>query len=314
MWRYLGIVLMALVIEGCQTPPLWTSSELNTFQVVSYGYDVRHYRAYFTRADLSLLPNKKRTMFFEHTKHHTLAVLLRRRNRYELYDMSDPSHPKIRFETPKPLSLSALYRRLRRYGYRPANLQKLGIQVAIAPRRYRGVKTWMIEIEDFSRLKKRYLKAIKLGQSALVRRLKPIPAVLIAPELRAAFIAARTPKKRKALIRIARRLRINLPETSHPAQTSQSSSPHRFEYYLKRASESELRKILNTSTEKTKINSVQRRALRQRLHQLERDRLLKKGSLDELIDAYRREKDPLLKRRIMELLEKRALPTLEENH
>ena len=302
MRRLIGLTMLVFLLGGCQIPDFTAAFKLNTFHIVSYGNDVRHYRAYFLRKNLTFLPNGRRTLLAVHTKTQSPAIVIRRKGYDEVYDMATYRHIAFREKASKHRTLRTLQRFLARRGYRIVNTRNFGVHLTTGPRKYRGYKTWLIDLKDYSRLKRRYLQALRHNPCRL-KQLKPIPADLIKKELRLAVSKRLNVSDRTCLYESAKRLHISLPSPQKkPTPDRQNPS---FSYYISHASEKELRTLLHTKTYKTRFSTFQQRALRQRLRQLEHDRLLKHGSLEELFAAYKHNKDPRIKQRIMQLLEQR---------
>ena len=108
---------------------------------------MKEHRAYFTRDGLLPLSHKKKYLFLFHPKHHHLYVLFKKRDYYLLYNLSVPKREPQKL---KASSTRNILRLLRKYGYRyPNDLKKLGFVVHTGLRRYKGVKTIMIDVKYY---------------------------------------------------------------------------------------------------------------------------------------------------------------------
>lgn len=90
------------------------------------------------------------------------------------------------------------------------------------------------------------------------------------------------------------------PQT--PAQTP-AQKPYR--YYLKRASLKELSAYISDQATRNSLSYTRYNRLTKRKKVLQEEKLLKDGNLEELIAAYKTNKDPTYKKRIMELIKEK---------
>jgi hypothetical protein len=192
-------------------------------------------------------------------------------------------------------------------GYRKANLHKLGYIVSTGLRRYKGVKTLMIDVKDYSRLKARYLKAIDTYNADMVHSIKEkLPSSFVKAHLLSRYRQAQTDSQRTALLQIAKKLGIHIPNTSSSPQEEenkpQTTSGKSYYYYLYFAPTKELKAYIEKGKADGTLTTKKQRELEARLWELRKNMLLENGSLDALIAAYKEHKDPALKQRIMELL------------
>jgi hypothetical protein len=303
------MTLFAFFTSGCgNLSNFFSHREVNKVHVISYGKEVKRYRGYFTRTELYRFPSGKRTLFLYHPKRKEIALLLHRKDGFYLHPFRADKTVAHRYAPKTRASVRKALRHFAKMGYRPlSDPKKEGFIVKTGLRRYKGHKTVMVEVEDYSVLKKHYIEALRHPKSSKLRKLPSIPASLIKQEIKRAYKNAK-PEEKDAIADLARRLGIVLPgQKEHPTEKKPNAGTNNgksFDYYLQNASEKELRAYLRRSKEEGTLDEVSYRTLEQRLHQLEYKNLLKYGTIDELIEAYRTHKDPRIKKRIMQLLER----------
>ena len=291
---------LLLFFHGCSINQLFLSDEIDTITTVQQSRFVRHNRAYFSRANLLPLSGKKPFLLLTHKKRHDLGVLLHRGNTYLLYRFFSPSTPPVRFK----VNHRQLLKKLARYGYTPlGNPENKGYIVHSGPRRYKGVKTYLIDITDYSKLKTRYQDAIRNYRSDMLSGIHDrLPKQLIEPYLRHYSQQADTEEKKKEIARIAEKLHISLDQKNAPPSLLPNSDQPSYHYYRYRASMYELGNYLNSPQSRAALTPAQYTILQHRLSTLQQEKLLHEGSLETLIAAYEENHDPRFKRRIMELL------------
>ncbi|MCF6205856.1 MAG: hypothetical protein L3J47_03020 [Sulfurovum sp.] len=147
------ILSVLLLMQGCSLNQLFLGNEIDTVHTVRHTSKVKEYRAYFSRENLKPVLHGKKYLFLSHTKYpHSLWVLLHRKDRFLLYNMTaSRQSPKIFTHT----SVKKLLRKLVKNGYRQVpHPQKIGFVVHTGLRKYKGIKTIMIEVKRYtSRLK-----------------------------------------------------------------------------------------------------------------------------------------------------------------
>jgi DNA-binding phage protein len=296
------VVFTIIFLSGCNTSLPWLQNRVvDKVYVVSVDKGVKRFRGYFRRDSLYRFDDGKRTRFLYHPKRHEAALLLHRKDGYYLYPFRLKHAKPVRYGNART-SLSEAMRKFASYGYRHmVQPEANNFIITTGLRRYKGYKTVMVELADYHNLHQHYLDALKRKDFATLMRLPDIPSQLIRETLVRTYRSETDPTLRKRLEKVADKLGIKLP-------LSQKNDPKKlFDYYLRHASSEELRQYLNTTRTNGELDTVSRRALQQRLHQLEYERLLKEGNLDRLIEAYRKYKDPRLKARIMELMNQKKL-------
>lgn len=353
--RYFVFLVLLFVMNGCAINRLFLSDEIDKVNVVKYTPYVKHHRAYFTRTNLKPMFNNRKYLFLYSPKQRDLALLLRRNKDYLLYSFSKPENPAIKFKSKGKISKNNLLRSLRKAGYRIANLTRLGFDAKIGLRRYKGVKTLMVEIKDYRNLKRRYESAIKHYQAAKVLRIKtPLLKKFIYSYLIYYYKRAKTPAQRKQLELIANKLQIRMTKhkpvkqkTNKPIsiqstkkhtkakqtvptlqpkpidiqeeETTNKEEPNEtvilypepsiqvkpYSYYLYQASLYELSNYLDDPQSAKDLSHSQHNILKHRLSKLKEEQLLQEGSLETLIAAYKKNKDPRFKQRILELMKEK---------
>jgi len=292
---------LLLLLHGCSINQLFLTDEIDTITTVRQGHFVKHNRAYFSREHLLPLSNKQPYLLLTHTKRHDLGLLLRSKEHYLLYHFFSPQKSPLRFQT----SRRHLLRKLAQLGYMPlTNPKERGYLVHSGPRRYKGVKTYLIDITDYTKLKRRYEDAIRNYNSAMLLGVHDqLPKQLIEPYLRYYSQRADSDKKKEEIGRIAKKLHISLEETpAVQVQYPENSDQTPYHYYRYRASMYELGNYLNSPQSRAELTPAQYTILQHRLGTLQQEKLLQEGSLETLLAAYEENHDPRFKRRIMELL------------
>jgi hypothetical protein len=300
------VIAMLLLLQGCSLDNLFVSSGVDKVYVVKYNTYVKHRRAYFSRDDLRRFPNGKRYLFLYNRKTHNLGVLLRTKHAYKLYSFSHSNRSPLTYRQHLHSYKKAL-RYFAKKGYYRTNIHALGYVVKTGLRRYKGVKTLMIDVKDYSALKKRYLQAIRSYDASRISSIKEkLPASFIKADLLSYYKKAQNQEQREQLLRIADKLGIHIPHTSSPSQEEgapkRAPSGKSYYYYLYFAPTTELKAYITKGKADGTLTPKKQHELEARLWELRKNMLLENGSLDALIEAYKEHKDPAIKQRIMELL------------
>ncbi len=288
-------------------------------------------------------------------KNEELAVLLHRNNNdYSLYNFTKPETAPITLRAKRKNSLSVALKTLKRQGYVRKNLNALGYDTNLALRRYKGVKTLMIEVKDFRRLKKLYMKAIQDYNAQEIRSIDTVlPQNLIYTHYENYRKRAKTSGRLAQLQIIADHLGFNSnipkktpvenkakvtkvpeqkkvikdtqPETIPTIKEKQEETPvvevknvpvqevsikpkkptKGYVYYRKRASLDELRRYLSKSETRSSLSYSKYKKLQRHANKLQEEKLFNEGSLEELIAAYKVNKRPKYKKRIMTLMKEK---------
>ncbi len=306
------ITLSILFISGCSIDGLIVWGEVNKVQIVKQNAYIKHYRAYFHRSPLHTIRHGKKYLFFYNRKTKDLAILLHPKNKYILYSFSHPDLV-MKIRSDRKHSYAHMMKTLRQKGYRITSPHTVGYTTNVSLRRYKKVKTYLVEVKNYQHLQHLYKKAIKTYNAKGIKKIKTkLPKVLIDTYYQAYKAKATTTEQFKALNIIANKLDL---ETFHPSkkQTSQEksraetlidtkkdNSTQLYRYYLKDASYTELTHYLSSSDAKHALSYEQHNMLNKRYNQMKEERLLENGSLEELISAYKKNKNPKYKLKIMQ--------------
>lgn len=154
------LLLSALfMFTGCSINQLFIKDEIDKVNIVKYTSTMKEHRAYFTREGLRPLLHKKKYLFLYHPKHHHLYVLFKKRDYYLLYNLSIPKREPQKL---KASSTRKILHLLKKYGYQyPNDLKKLGFIVHTGLRRYKGVKTIMIDVKYYKSKTLKQKKALQ---------------------------------------------------------------------------------------------------------------------------------------------------------
>lgn len=354
--RNIALVIMLFFFNSCSLNQLFLPEEVDTVTVVKYKPYFKHHRAYFTRAYLKPIAGKQKYRFLYHPKKQELAVVLHRKNEYLLYNFSNPKTPTLKFNAQSKTKYRHILRKLKRQGYVSRNISSLGYVPTVALRKYKGIKTLMIEVKDYRRLKNVYEKAIRTYNAKLVQSIRTtLPKNLIYAYYERYRKRAKTTQQLAQLQRIANKLGFNsniakpqqkkkrtetandikdeestqqpeakIIETSTEEETPKKETPEAetpkaekeaeeiytaprqitkgYDYYRYHASYKELQKYLSKSESRSTLTYTQYNKLRRHANKLNEERLLNEGSLEELITAYKANKNPKYKQRIMTLM------------
>jgi len=292
--KRLLLLSVLFIFTGCSINQLFLSDEIDRVNIVKYTSHTKEHRAYLTREGLLPVKQHKKYLFLYHPKRHHLYMLLRKKHYHLLYNLTVPGRePRKMMQR----STGKLLRSLKRSGYRhPKELEDLGFVVRTGLRRYKGVKTIMVDIKDYRPLKKQYERAIRdYDASKLSGIHTPLPKKMILPYFTHYYNHARTQKQKEELRKIARKLNIGITEKPDEPNLIQPLFP----YYLHQASFSELSAYLQMDKSKKELTLAERSLLEHRLEDMERKKLLEEASLETLIETYRRNPDPEFKKHIL---------------
>jgi len=202
------LIVILFFLNSCSFNNPFLSEELDKVTVVKYAPYAKHHRAYFTRTSLVPLAGKQKYKFLYHSKKRELGVLLHRKDKYLFYNFTKPEAPVLSLST--TISYADALKVFKRKGYRARNLQHLGYVPKVAPRLYKGVKTLMIEVKDYRRLKRLYLHAIKSHNVSKIKSIKTLlPKSLIYADYKNYKNHAKTEAQKDALRFIANKLSFN---------------------------------------------------------------------------------------------------------
>jgi len=311
--RKILIALSMFLISGCSIDGLVVWGEVNKVQVVKQNAYIKHYRAYFQRSHLQSIRHGKRYLFLYNKKTKDLAILLHPKNKYILYSFSHPNLV-IKIRADRKHGYYHMIKVLKRKGYRITSPRSVGYTANVSLRRYKKVKTYLVEVRNYQHLQDMYKQAIKTYDATKIKRIRTrLPKVLIEPYYKKYKAQATTQEQLKQLNIIATKLHLNEPApTSEPIEEDKEPQPQLptdtkenmvkplYTYYLNNASYYELNNYLSTSEAKKTLSYTQYNSLKKRNSHLQEKDLLQNGSLEELITAYKKNKNPRYKSKIMQ--------------
>ena len=311
MFRVVVSVFL-LLFGGCSLESLSALNEVDRVELVHRNASMKLYRAYFVRTKLNSVRGHRKYLFFYNSRREELAILLHPGRRYKLYSITRPHRVIVTAGADKRRGYRHIVGILSRKGYHRVSLSKVGFTSRTALRKYKGFKTLMVEVRDYRRLLHRYRKAIRSYDASLLAREKgKLPPALIMPYLHRYEKMAGTPERRAEIALIGSRLKaggarvetaaLPSPETERVEKRTDAIYRH----YRDDASYEELESYLSGEESKYALSYKERKVLQARRKSLRGEWLLKHGSLEELISAYKSNGDPRYKARIM-ILMKRA--------
>ncbi len=347
------LFLFLLVLNGCSLSHLFIGGEVDKVTVVGYEPYMKQHRAYFSRTQLKTIKGGKKYIYLYNAKTNDIGVLLHRKNQYVLYNMSNPKQKPFAINAHSNKSYQQSLRAFKSKGFKVIkSLASVGHTVSASHRRYKGIKTILIEVKEYSQLQGIYQKAIKSYDASKIKRIKTkLPKSLISTyyakykksaktrtqllqlkiiadklDLKAPMIPQKktlkkkqpTPKKvlntkiKKEIvkektikeIKEVKEEKIEIPKTKivTPIVPKKPSATQLYRYYVNRASLSELTTFLSKQTTRYSLSHSKYNRLKRRKVELQEERLFNQGSLEELIAAYKVNKNPKYKKRIMSLM------------
>jgi len=354
------LLLFIFLFHGCSINTLFPSGEVNKVMVVKYLPYMKHHRAYFKRAHLENIQGRKYLFLYNH-KNHDLAVLFHNQDKYILYNMSKPKLKPLIGYPKKTTTLKTVLRSFKHKGFQPIqSLSSIGYITTVAKRRYKDIKTLLIETKDYTRLQTLYKKAIKDYDAHTILHIKTkLPKSLIytyyrfykkhakskiqlaqlqiigeklhieKKEKKSTTPAKKSSKKiskkniKKELNIVAnthtiplKQQKEEIPKVTKPKiqkeeivqikKVKEITPPAKpYKYYLYQSSLAELSSYISNKTTKNALTYNQYTALTYRIKVLKEEKLFNEGSLEELIAAYKINKNPKYKKRIMLLMKEK---------
>jgi len=305
------IFLFIFLLSGCSIDGLVVWGELNKVHIVKSTSYVKHYRAYFQRTHLHTISHGKKYLYFYNKRTKDLAILLHPDGKYVLYSFSHPNLT-IKIRSNHKHGYYHMLKVLKRKGYRVANPHTLGYTTHIALRKYKKVKTYLVEVKDYRHLQSLYRKAIKSYDATGVKKIRTqLPKVLINTYYQKYKAQATTEEQLKQLEIIASKLKMDSPPAEQEAlpqeeeeSTAENDREERdkdmYRYYMNDASSYELNNYLSTAEARSILTHNQYTLLKKRNSKLQEQKLLHEGSLEELITAYKKDNNPRYKTKIMQ--------------
>jgi len=307
------LVLFFFLLNGCSLDSLLALREVDKSQVVKSSSYVKFYRAYLTRTHLKPFKNGKKYLYFYNKKAKDLSILVHRKNQYILYSLYHPTKDAVVFKTNHKTNYTHIATLLKRKHYVPTTCAKIACTSHVALRRYKGIKTLLIEVKDYSRLQNLYKKAIRNYRAKTIQSTSiKLPKVFIYSYFKTYEKRARTQKQLDQLHIIAAKLKLNATQKVKKEAIKDidiaSEAPKElslpYSYYTNDASYDDLNDYLSSTRTKEYLSDTHYNTLVKRRETLKEEELLQHGSLETLIAAYKQNKDPRYKNRILSLMKK----------
>ena len=309
MYRVI-IILLLILLNGCSFNNYLIKGEIDKVNVVKYMPYTKHHRVYFSRDKLKIMENGGKYLYLYNEKNNDLAILLHRKNNYILYSLSQPKRSTLSIKTNSIKKYTSTLKDLARKGYKTiSSPASKGFIVSVSHKRYKGVKTLLVEIQEYTDLQNLYKNAIKTYDASKIKNIKTkLPKSLISDYYMYYKKQATTDTQLIQLQIIAKKLQIkdplllqNVNSTENKVSSQEySKKPH--SYYLEDALLNELSTYISKETTKNSLSYSEYRTLKQREIILQEEKLLDEGSMEELIEAYKVNKNPKYKERIMSLM------------
>jgi len=285
------LFLFFLVLSGCSLNNLFVAGEINKVTVVQHAPYMKHYRAYFTRTELQVIKDNEKYLYLYNVKEKDLGILFHRKNKYILYSLSKPEQQALFIQASPKTKYTHALKSFKRKGFNPiTSLDTVGYLVSVAPRRYKGIKTLLVEIQDYSHLQDLYKQAIKTYDANKIKNIKTkLPKQLVYDDYKRYEKRTKSQAQRAQLQIIAQKLQIKTQEETYT-------------YYLNDAFLDELSAYISQKAAKNSLSYQQYTMLKRRKTFLQEEKLFNEGSLEDLITAYKVNKNPKYKKRIMSLM------------
>jgi len=219
--RNTALILMMFLLNNCSFHSLFLSKEINKVMVVKYSPYVKRHRAYFARMKLKTIEGSRKYKFLYNPKKQELALMLHKRNLYTLYNFTQTDAPTLSIEAKGNTTYEDVLKVFKHKGYISKSLNALGYIPSVSLRRYKGIKTLMIEVKDYHRLKKLYLNAIKNYNAKKIKSIKTVlPKSLIYSYYEKYRKQSKTKEQRAQLRIIAHTLKFNsnLPKITNSSK------------------------------------------------------------------------------------------------
>ena len=330
------LFLLLILLSGCSFNSFLLKGEIDKVTVVKYTAYMKHHRAYFSRDQLKVIKNGKKYLYLHNEKNNDLAILLHRNNDYILYNLSQPKSKVFTLKANRGEKYTSALKKFKHMGYKTlSSPASKGYIVSESHKRYKGVRTLLIEVKEYTDLQKIYKNSIKTYDASKIKNIKTqLPKSLIFNYYIRYKKQATTHKQLTQLQIIAKKLQIKGPslasqnidttkkevkedpdkkeyawyEFSEDEENKvfyQEPSEKPYSYYLENAPLNELCTYISKNTTKDSLTYSQYSALKQREALLQEEKFLSEGSLEELITAYKVNKSPKYKERIMLLMKEK---------
>ena len=289
--RTVVLFIFLLLLGGCSLDRFNVPGEIDKVTAVRYTPYMKHYRAYFTRTELEPIKEDQKYLYLYHKGKKDLGFLLHPKDDYILYNLTKPEQPALILHADPGTTYSRVLKSFKRKGFTPVDsLDSVGIIVSVAPRRYKGVKTLLVDVQDYSHLQDLYKKAIRTYNANGIKDIQTkLPKQFIYEYYRHYEKRAHTRRQLAQLQIIAQKLQIKTQEEIYT-------------YYLKDADLDALSAYLSQKETRSSLSARQYKGLKKRKKFLQEEKLFNEGSLEDLIAAYKKNKNPKYKERILLLI------------
>jgi len=300
--RTVVLFLFFFLLSGCSLKNLSVEEEIDKVTVVQYTPYMKHHRAYFTRAELQIIKDDKKYLYLYNAKEKDLGILLHRKNQYILYNLSKPEQQALAINASPKTKYTHALKSFKRKGFNTiTSLDAVGYTASVSLRRYKGVKTLLVEIQEYSRLQNLYKQAIKTYNANKIKNIKTkLPKQFVYDYYKRYENRAKTQAQLAQLQIIAQKLQIKTEEKE--STQSEPVEQESYTYYLEDASLDELSAYISQRATRNALSYHQYTILKGRKTLLQEEKLLHEGSLEDLIAAYKVNKNPKYKKRIMTLI------------
>jgi hypothetical protein len=166
------LVLFTVLFSGCSMNELLLLTGLNKVAVIKQTPYITHYRVYFQRDHLKPIRHGKKYLFFYHKKSGDLAILFHPSGSYKLYNITHASLLPTVIRADRKHGYYSMLKKLKKKGFHPASPSRYGFDVSVSLRRYKGVRTYRIDVKDYRRLITQYKYAIRTYNAKKITRIK----------------------------------------------------------------------------------------------------------------------------------------------
>ncbi|EIF50671.1 hypothetical protein [Sulfurovum sp. AR] len=279
--RTVVLLFFFLLLSGCSLMSPYVPGEINKVNIVEYTPYMKHHRAYFTRSELEMIKEDQKYLYLYDKKKKEVGLLLHRKNGYILYNLTKPEQSALTLHVTPKTTYARVLKTFKHKGFTPVDsLTDVGVIVSVAPRRYKGIKTLLVDVQDYSSLQDLYKKAIRTYDTNGIKDIQTkLPKQLVYEYYRRYEKRARTRRQLVQLQIIAQKLQIKTQEEIYT-------------YYLKEADQDALTAYLSQKETRDSLSSRQYRLLKKRKKFLQEEKLFNEGSLEDLIAAYKKNKNP----------------------
>ena len=328
--------LFIILFSGCSVKHFFITEQLlNQVTVVKYAPYMKHHRVYFTRKNLHIFPNGKKYIYFYNNKKNILGILLHRKDKYLFYILSKPNRDAILLNTNSKINYPFIIKHLRRQNFRQIKSPKdKGYLVSVSLQRYKEVKTLLVNIKDYSKLQQLYRTSLKTYNAEKIQHIKAkLPKQLISYDYNYYKNKVKTKKEKKQFEIIAQKLRFKTKSFvkkevhKHKTTTIKKELPKQkkitikkelpkqekrtvkkelpkqekiikersYTFYLEKNTLDQLSSCVSKNSENNTLSCI-------KYKKLQEEKLLREGTLEELISAYKVNKNIKYKKRIMSLM------------